>query len=450
MLPSDWGDGRLPPRVFRLPADWQDIHDRYRGLGPSDPLDSTFALLEGEGADVALLEREYIDSDYRDEFAHFYSSRFRGVPDRCERLHFAAQGRYLGYVSIRPIKRRPVSRTLVAPPAALQEHVSCTADASAHVFREHMPIRCFPFMGQDAQYGICAHASIWMVAHYHHLVNHTRRVFVSDVVTAARVRAIDRQTPSPGLTLEQVGAALSEIGLPAVRYQVEKLASRDALEQVVCRYLNSRLPLLLVLPGHVTVLVGYGHDSTNGKLFFVRNDDAAGPYVRIDDWTNDPKGKWLYLFVPMPGRIYLVGELAESIARLEFERLIKSRSEFAEVEKGLAADELRFRTYAIRGSEYKLRLQSRGVPVDVMRRHSVFPLSNWVWVTELQDRVAANTSRQCVVGEVVIDATSDHYDPNFLVGSLPGFWLGWRTAVPEWHPVPGAPALYESGAALHA
>lgn len=450
VLPSDWGDGNLPPRVFRLPADWADLRDRYRGLGPSDPLDSAFDLLAAEGATVALLERAYIDADYRDEYAHFYASRYRPVPDRCERLHFVENQRYLGYISIRPIKRRPVSRTLLAPPLALQDHVSCVADATAHVFRNKQPIQCFPFMGQDAQYGICAHASIWMVAHYHHLVHRTRRVFVSDVVTAARVRAIDRQTPSPGLTLEQVGAALSEIGLPAVRYRVEVLAQRHELEQVVCRYLNSRIPLLLVLPGHVTVLVGYGRDSTTGELFFVRNDDAAGPYVRIDDWQNDPKGDWLYIFVPMPGRIYLVGELAEFIARRELDRLINSRPELAEIAQHLTADELRFRTYVTRGSDYKLHLQSRGLPPEVVRRHSIFGLSNWVWVTELQDRAAAASGRACVVGEVVIDATSDHYDPNFLLANLPGYWLGWRATVPEWHAVSAAAGLYETGAALHA
>jgi hypothetical protein len=89
------------------------------------------------------------------------------------------------------------------------------------------------------------------------------------------------------------------------------------------------------------------------------------------------------------------------------------------------------------------------VPNELAVRHRLFPLSNWVWVTELQDRAAAEQGRQCVIGEVVIDATSDRYDPNFLVGNLPGFWLGWRTEVPESHQVPD-PGLYETGAALHA
>jgi len=71
-------------------------------------------------------------------------------------------------------------------------------------------------------------------------------------------------------------------------------------------------------------------------------------------------------------------------------------------------------------------------------------------VTELQDRVAAKTDRRCVVGEIVIDATSDHYDPNFLVGNLPGYWLGWRATAPEWHGVSDSTELYETGAALHA
>lgn len=452
MLPDDWGKDSLPPETFVLPGQWADVVARYDGLRPSSPLDSVFRLATEHAATTALLERGYIDADYRDEYAHFYASTFRAVPDRCERVHFVSAAGYLGFTSLRPIRMRPVSRTLIAPTSDLAPHISCLAPAVAHVLENELRVDCFPFMGQDAQYGICAHASIWMIAYYHHLVNKTRRLYISDVVEAARVQSIQRLTPSPGLSLEQVGAAFSEIGLPALRYSVKKLEDQGILEQVVCRYLNSRLPVLLALPDHATVLIGYGRESQTQDLFFIRNDDADGPYKRIPDWTNDPSGRWQYLFVPLPGRIYMSGETAEAIGRREIERLLATQASLSPVAARYQSRELRLRTYAIRGSDYKLRMRERGLPDDVASRHGATATSNWIWVTELQGRAAAESGPDCVFGELVIDATSDRFDPHFLFGNFPGIVLSWYgKSVPDaFASGQQVDQLYRTGAALHA
>jgi hypothetical protein len=80
-------------------------------------LDRLTKVLDGHCASV-VVEREYIDKDYRDTFANFHSKRFSTPPSRCVRLHFfrdhIAQNRlepgecfndgneYLGYSVIVP------------------------------------------------------------------------------------------------------------------------------------------------------------------------------------------------------------------------------------------------------------------------------------------------------------------------------------------------------------
>lgn len=131
-LPERWAEGSLPPVAFELPEGWAKIDERYRGMVTSPrppisgaPLDAVFDVARRNGATRAYLEREYIDADFRDEFANFYAQTFRNIPDRCERLHFFDGTRYLGFIVMRPVLGQPVCRTLLQPPADLEPHVSC-------------------------------------------------------------------------------------------------------------------------------------------------------------------------------------------------------------------------------------------------------------------------------------------------------------------------------------
>jgi hypothetical protein len=104
----------------------------------------------------------------------------------------------------------------------------------------------------------------------------------------------------------------------------------------------------------------------------------------------------------------------------------------------------------VEAAEYKHGLRSRGVPPEVVHFLARVSLSHWVWVAELQDRVAAAAGRQCVIGEIVIDATSDDRHPNFLCGNLPGRLMRWPALGALTQSTTSSQAdLYTSGAALH-
>jgi hypothetical protein len=453
-LPDDWADPSEGPDWIPLgegSGGWAKLKLRYAWLGDSEAFGRVLRVVGGQ-ATVALVERDYVDADYRDEFANFYAQTFRPLPDRCERLHFFDQPRerYLGFTALRPIHDRPVCRTMLDPPASMRADVSCKGRATASPYGFRFAVDGFPFISQDFQYGRCAHAAIWMIAYYHHLANCTPRYFMSDIVLAARAHQdIWRTIPSQGLSFRQITAILHDLKLPAISYDLDRLPQGESAARIAQRYLNSRLPVMLLTPEHATVLVGYGRDE-NGTLYFVRHDDAKGPYLPVGDLLADELGEWEALLVPVPGRIYLPGESAEVHARLVLYQELRSREGNAELAAQLDDGTLRCRTYVIDIAEYKRNLRSRGLTDDVVAWHAGISASHWVWVTELQDANAAQQGPECVLGEIVIDATSDSHRPNQLFANLPGWRMRWPALGSSTTALPSTQTeFYASGCALH-
>jgi hypothetical protein len=443
------------PLTFMLPEQWHDLESQISDLDRSRALDSVLALARRHKATRALLEPAYMDADYRNEYVNFYAQTYRAVDDSCRRLHFfkatdGAGDRYLGFCVLRPIRSRPVGRTFMLPPEELTPYVSCLSTETAQPLGQRLNVPAFPFMEQDTQLGVCAHTSVWMIALYHHLEYRTARRLISDVVQAANTRVEGwRSTPSEGLSDEQVGAALQQLGLGPLRYAVDDPPRGESVLRVVCRYLNSRIPVILTTREHVTVLIGYGRD-LRGRLFFVRCDEGNGPYepVYADE---DPLGEWDLLMVPVPGRIYMPAEAAERFARPTFRSLLR-RPEHAALRARLpqSSDHYRLRTYALNAGEYKRRLDERGMPLDIAAAHKAVGTSKWIWVVELQDASLAKRTRQCVLGELVIDPTSDEREPNRLFGNLPGRRYTWTDGGINLHEAEASLGVpYLSGTAIH-
>lgn len=351
------GDGGS--RDFDLRDGLEELRETiaHLGLEVTTALGDILEKIEGLKATSALLEVEYVDPDYRDEFVHYYAFTYRSLPTRCARLHFFRRrdggDHYLGFCVLRPIGEHPVCRTMIVPPDELERYVSCTVSTTVHPLGRELQVRGFPFMEQDAQYGSCAHASIWMVSLYHHLAHGAPRRLMSDITRGAAARTeLLRTAPSQGLSKVQVGAALQHLGLDPIVYDTAVLGARSSIAAAACRYLNSALPVILATPGHATVLVGYGRDVD----------------VLLSDRGSDS--------VP-------------------------------ELPLGL-----RVRTYVMRAREYKVGIEKRGLSEDLREIYRVVGTPSWVWVVELQDVALAQASQRCVIGEVAFDATSSNASPS--------------------------------------
>jgi hypothetical protein len=294
-----------------------------------------------------------------------------------------------------------------------------------------------------------------MCSLYHHHVHGTPRAFVSDIGRGAEQQEAGQPVPSLGLSSVQIAAGLREVGLSSFQYTVEDLPEDHKVEEVVCRYLNSRIPVIVgtdpvgELAGHAMVLIGYGRGG-DGKLFFVQHDDSEGPYLRVTDSTS-----WAALVVPVPGKIFVTGEQAEELGEFLFREVIGRSPNLSDLGRQLDAQPKRFRlrTYVTEAADYKRDLQGRGLPQDVWISQIVRSTSRFIWVVELQDVDAARRGRDCVIGELAIDATSDPWTAGALFGNLPTtmFTVKELGATPELEPSPQTLGrFYASGAALHA
>jgi hypothetical protein len=405
----------------------------YYGQRTRRVLGEILAQAYRAGAQTAVVEFRYIDADYRDEHSAFYSTTFRRYPSVAHRVHFFLGATteqvedkttpmkfghlgYLGYAVIRPVPGAPVGRVMMQPPVDLADAVTCQATETVNLFGEDLKITGTPFMAQDAQLLRCAHAALWVVARHHHLTWHTPKLLPRAVVDAVPMEAgAGRTLPSPGLTVTQMSAAATRMGLPPLVYDLDRLPPGQSLQSIACRYLNGGLPVIVAGAGHAWVLVGYHrtHENDQPRIEFIRQDDEMGPYQEVPDFNFDAYSPWKFLIVPLPPKLYVPGEEAEVVG--------KSWLGAAFTRDGLTLDMDRhaLRTTAMLSNEYKGGLEDRGVPTDqaaTLRRAS---MSRWIWVVEAVDRDRRRKAEPAVVGEVIVDATDHARDRRPLAWRTP-------------------------------
>lgn len=385
------------------------------------------------GAQTAVVEFRYIDADYRDEHSAFYSTTFRRYPSVAHRIHFFAAAAteqledesaplkfgelgYIGYAVMRPVPGAPVGRVMLRPPSALADAVTCTSTETVNLFGETLKVTGTPFMAQDAQLLRCAHAALWVVGRHHHLRWGTPKLLPRAVVDAVPMEAgAGRTLPSPGLTVTQMSAAATRLGLPPLVYDLASLPTGQSLQSIACRYLNGGMPVIVAGRGHAWVLVGYrrNHHSGDVRIEFIRQDDEAGPYQLVPDFNFDEYSPWRFLIVPLPPKLYVPGEEAEVVGRLWLEAAF--RRDGRELDRNKYA----LRTTAMLSNEFKAGLEGRGMPAGqaaTLRRAS---MSRWIWVVEAVDRDLRRASEPAVIGEVIVDATDHARDRRPLAWRTP-------------------------------
>lgn len=483
---------------MRQAGAWNELQAMYLGNDRpgtrqrrSPQLARVAEIARGHDVTHLLIERRYIDRDWRAENSRYYASTFRRRPSVCHRVHFftapvpadhdlsGLQPHYRGYAVIRPLSIAPVGRTMIAPPAELAAGFRVESTEIVDVLGWPMEITAMPFISQDGQYLRCAHAAMWMVLHHMHLSWGMPRRLPSDIhdATAGGV-VVGRQLPSGGLSHEQLMGGLSSLGLSPGHLQLtstrQAATALDepelALYPVMCRHVNSNLPPLIRSSKHVWLAVAYVQEPSSGSqaVTLYCHDDALGPYLRVDDpWSADdvdpaatPNRRgmqdqpWSAAILPLPPKFYMNAERAEGVAaRILGDHLASARADGADdVSRAEVDDALRYRTYGIRGRDYKHGLTRRPViDAGLARFYRLLPLPAYVWVVELIDKrlVGTDGSGPCVLGEVVLDPTAMR-EPTLIDDGLIAVHMpGWaRADGPEygtkWQTDPAAGA-YSSG-----
>ena len=478
-MPSlfEWSPDDEPAstRQISAAADWQALADFYTEGRPSPQLFRIFEIAEQHKVRSVLIEHRYIDLDWRAEYSRFYSTTFRRYPSVCHRLHFftkplpadlgdlsGLQGAYRGYSIMRPIPWAPVGRTMIAPPPELDAAVGCYSTEEVDLLGWPFKITSVPFVSQDGEYLRCAHAAMWMVLQHEHLRQGLPRRSPFEVHDAALGGVIvNRQVPSDGLSIHQMLAGMTALGLSPglVRLPASRTESAGAgflsLYAIACRYINCNLPPIIISEEHAWICVAYARKPSPGhsRLTLYRHDDAAGPYIAIDDPFDEPNEAhrpWHSALLPLPPKIYMTAERAEAVGRWWFTRRLRTVGGDDLLAQAHAGDHLTFQAYGQRSSVYKQALVLRaGFDPGLAREYR---LSNWprnLWVVEAIDRRLREANQPCVLGEVIVDPTAHHeptaVDPGILATHASGRYEATSPdhRLPRWLATSAEP--YQSG-----
>jgi hypothetical protein len=399
-----------------------------------------------------LIEKKYIDKDYRDTFSNFYSKKFVSYPSTTYRIHFFRSlfteqdlfdlelhaKDYIGFTVIRPTQVNSIGRTIFDPSkiSNLQGLYCCTG-YKIHLFGTELEINGFPYISQDTDVTICAHAATWMTFRYYSERYTTyREIFPYEISQLSSDVSRGRLIPSKGLTALQITEIFSNYGFYPEIYLQDQY--KDIFYRLLYYYIESGIPVVACLhkKQHAVTLLGHISDfsrsapNKNSEDYltgYVVNDDNHLPYQLMMKETL-PKNGYCSRFhvedidgfiVPLYEKMYLS---AEHIEGLVDSLLADQPFGVNYCSKLVTKDILIKRIFLTSSKSYKVARRKDTLPFDLHKNYIEVPMPKFIWVCELS--LAGIYPNKQIVGEIIFDATGNHEDRfSFLAIHYPDFIL---------------------------
>ena len=134
-----------------------------------------------------LVEKNYIDKDYLEDYSAYFVRCFVEYPKNCVRLHFfnfvfnegeiiklILDGKnvekytdgYLGFMVIKPIPNKIIGKTCLATYRNIGKNIKsryypATRDYKIHLFGIQFDIKTLAYQEQDSILGACATTALW-------------------------------------------------------------------------------------------------------------------------------------------------------------------------------------------------------------------------------------------------------------------------------------------------
>ena len=251
-----------------------------------------------DDAKTAIIEKRYIDKDYRDTFSNFYSKKLVSYPSTTYRIHFFKSvvpvddlyaldkhaSYYIGYAVIRPTQVNSIGRTLLDPSKITKlRGLICRTSYKSHLFGAELTISGFPYISQDTDVTICAHAATWMTFRYYsERYTAYREIFPYEISQLSSDVSRGRLIPSKGLTALQITEIFSNYGF------YPEIYLRDQYNEIFYRllyyYIESGIPVVACLHEKRHAVTILGHVSDYGRTADHKNsEDYLTGYVVNDD-----------------------------------------------------------------------------------------------------------------------------------------------------------------------
>ncbi len=407
-----------------------------------------------DDAKSAIIEKSYIDKDYRDTFSNFYSKKFVKYPSTTFRLHFfrsvvkasdlfaleAHSEDYIGYTVIRPTQVSSIGRTIFDPSKLTRLFgYICRTEYKVHLFGAELIIKGFPYISQDTDVTICAHAATWMTFRYFSERYPTyREIFPYEISQLSGDLSQGRLIPSKGLTAFEITEIFSQYGFyPEVYLRKNYDKDHKLFYRLLYYYIESGIPVVACLHGkqHAVTIIGHVSDYTNpecnnSETFltgYVVNDDNCLPYQLV--MRNNVKKKGYCstyciedidsFIVPLYEKMYLSAEHIERTVEGVLDHPsfgVAARSQL------VCRDHLIKRIYLTSSKSYKAFRRNTPLPYQLHLAYVELAMPKFIWVCELS--LPEYYPHKQIIGEIIFDATANHRDRfSFLAIHYPDFIL---------------------------
>jgi len=288
-----------------------------------------------------VIENEYIDRHYIEDYAEYYARCFHQHPRTCSRIHFfrnefkeadfigAVSGtnpaligklqdeeNYLGFVVLRPIPKTCIARMCLRPYEFNGTTVKIQKSMqSVSLFGIDLAIETLPFLEQDKVVSACATSAIWVLLNAHQKAAQDALPSPSAITKSAFSPQLDEGRVFPahgGLNLQQVARSLKAYGLEPTIFTAEQFGEKVfplIVKEILFAYGASNIPVLLGVDAHeiadgkenrlgrhLVCALGYRTKPSGSAIpvcptaidrVYV-HDDRYGPYVALEV-SGDPR-----------------------------------------------------------------------------------------------------------------------------------------------------------------
>lgn len=412
-----------------------------------------------------LIERDYVDKDYRSTYYRYYAKKGRSYRQDCIRLHFfdaeigfdadttdlcvkrdgvplpldfagleqSLQGHYFGFVVLRPTLRATIGRSILSPDIRIgAKGHAIQAKHRVHLLGHRLSVWGFPSMAQHADIAVCAHVSCWSILrHYSERFPEHREWLLHDITMMAAAFDPGGLAPSLGLYLaeaERVFQAAGTFPLSVSKQPDESGATDEAFYAQLLAYLESGFPLFIALEDHAVVAVGYGWKQSVAPPPYLNShaweqvesiltvDDNLLPYVCVgrDLMAPPPIAKPAPSYTGMD-IVAFIAALPEKIFYSAREVEIYTRDalyEILKLELPMPAEDQLLRRYFVTTVSALRRFardKSSQLGSELVNMLMRLKSAQFVWVVEYASH--EQWSNGHIAARAIIDATASPQDP---------------------------------------
>ena len=223
-------------------------------------------------ATTLVVERDYVDRDYLEDYSYYYVRCFTSYEKRCTRIHFfnnnfnenslfqcientsdstsfyeELKDAYLGFIVIKPLPFSVFGRTCLKSYPEYENGSKRLFPAlrtyTANLCGIDLQIESLAFQEQDKTVSACATSALWTVFQGTSQKFHHKNLSPVEITKAATDQFPDntRTFPNNGLTFEMIAQGIRYVGLEPYTQECDEYA----LKANIYAYLKARIPIFL-------------------------------------------------------------------------------------------------------------------------------------------------------------------------------------------------------------